>query len=94
MNTLEDKAYKLASSFYLSSCHDDWSGSRIRRAILADPDSGDTESLADQQQLEVWEPIERHICASCSMGNPNDELDDLIENLADAFIQFAKEEKL
>ena len=88
---LQDKAYKLASSFYLSSSHDDWSGERLRKAILADPDGDDKQALADQQQLVVWDPIERHICANCSMDDPNEELDDLIENLADAFVQFAKE---
>jgi len=90
MNTLEDKAYKLASSFYLSSSHDDWSGSRLRRAILADPDSGDKEAIADHQELEVWDPIERHYYSSHPMAEPYEELDDLIENLADAFIQFAR----
>ena len=87
---IQDKAYKLASSFYLSSCHDDWTGERIRKAILADPDGDDKQALADQQELVVWDPIERHICANCLMGNPNDDLDDLIENLADAFVQFAR----
>jgi hypothetical protein len=90
MTTIQDKAYKLASTFYLSSCHDDWTGERLRKAILADPDSGDKQALADQQELEVWEPIERHICACCSMDDPNVELDDLIDNLADAFVQFAR----
>jgi hypothetical protein len=90
MTTIQNKAYKLASTFYLSSCHDDWTGERLRKAILADPDSGDKQALADQQELEVWEPIERHICATCSMDDPNVELDDLIDNLADAFVQFAR----
>jgi hypothetical protein len=89
MNT-SDEAYKLAASFYLSSCHDDWTGERLRKAILADANSEDKQALADQQELEVWEPIERHICATCSMDDPNVELDDLIDNLADAFMQFAK----
>jgi hypothetical protein len=88
MNTIQDKAYKLAASFYMSSLHDDWSGERLRKAILADPDGEDKQALADQQELEVWEPIERHICANCMCGDPNEELDDLIENLADAFMQF------
>lgn len=91
MNTLEDKAYKLASSFYLSSSHDDWSGARIRRAILADPDSGDKEAIADQQELVVWDPIERHYYSSHPMAEPYEELDDLIESLADAFVRFASE---
>ncbi len=89
MNT-SDEAYKLAASFYLSSCHDDWTGERLRKAILADANSEDKQALADQQELEVWDPIERHICANCSMDDPNVELDDLIDNLADAFMQFAK----
>lgn len=93
MNTLQDKAYKLAASFYLSSCHDDWTGERLRKAILADPDSEDKQALADQQELEVWGPIERHICANCSMDDPNVGLDDLIEDLADAFVGFAKENR-
>lgn len=88
MNTLEDKAYKLAASFYLSSVHDDWSGERLRKAILADADSDDTEALADQQKLEVWEPIERYADSTWIYGDPNEVLDDLIENLADAFMQF------
>ena len=91
MNAIHDKAYKLASSFYLSSMHDDWSGSRIRKAIVADINGDDKQALADQQELEVWDPIERHICNSCSMDDPNEELNDLIENLADAFMQFAKQ---
>lgn len=85
-----DEAYKLASEFYLSSCHDDWTGERLRKAILADINGEDKQALADQQELEVWEPIERHICATCSMDDPNVELDDLIDNLANAFMQFAK----
>ena len=93
MTTIQDKAYKLAASFYLSSMHDEWSGSRIRRAILADPDSGDDEAISDQQQLEVWDPIERHICGSHPMAEPYEELDDLIELLAEAFLGFAKEER-
>jgi len=92
MNTLHDKAYKLAASFFLSSMHDDWSGSRIRNAILADEDSGHHEALADQQQLEVWTPIDEFIQGGCHpMANPYEELDDIIDNLADAFMQFAKE---
>ena len=95
MNTLEDKAYKLAASFYLSSSHDDWSGSRIRRAILADPDSGDKEAIADQQELEVWDPIERHYYySSHPMAEPYEELDDLIQILADEFVRFASETAL
>jgi hypothetical protein len=90
MTTLHDKAYKLAASFYLASSHDDWSGDRLREAILADVDSEDKQALADQQELEVWDPIERHIYASCSMDNPNEELHDLVDNLAYAFMQFAK----
>lgn len=86
-----NEAYKLASSFYLSSCHDDWSGERIRKAILADINGEDEQAIADQQKLVVWDPIERHICANCSMDDPNEELNDLIENLADAFMQFAKQ---
>lgn len=89
MNT-SDEAYKLAASFYLSSCHDDWTGERLRKAILADANSEDKQALADQQEIVVWEPIERHICANCSMDDPNVELDDLIDNLAYAFMQFAK----
>lgn len=85
MNKLEDKAYKLAATFYLSSPHDDWTGERIRKAILADPDGDDKEALADQQELVVWDPIERHICANCS------KLDDLIGILADEFVRFASE---
>lgn len=88
MNTIQDKAYKLAASFYLSSMHDDWSGERLRKAILADPDGEDKQALADQQELEVWEPIERHIYMRCMCGDPNEELDGLIENLANAFVQF------
>jgi hypothetical protein len=90
MTTIQDKAYKLASTFYLSSCHDDWTGERLRKAILADINGEDEQALADQRELEVWEPIERHICATCSMDDPNEELDDLIDNLANAFMQFAK----
>ena len=86
-----DEAYKLAASFYLSSTHDDWTGDRLRKAILADINGDDKQALADQQELEVWDPIERHICNSCSMDDPNEELNDLIENLADAFMQFAKQ---
>lgn len=89
MNT-SDEAYKLAASFYLSSCHDDWTGERLRKAILADINGEDKQALADQQELEVWGPIEQHICATCSMDDPNVELDDLIDNLAYAFMQFAK----
>ena len=91
MNTLHDKAYKLAASFFLSSMHDDWSGSRIRKAILADIDGDDEQAIADQQELEVWDPIERHIYGSHPMAEPYEELDDIIDNLADAFMQFAKE---
>ena len=68
--------------------HDDWTGERLRKAILADPDGDDKQALADQQELEVWDPIERHIYATCMCGDPNEELDGLIENLADAFVQF------
>ena len=57
MNT-SDEAYKLAASFYLSSCHDDWTGERLRKAILADINGEDKQALADQQELEVWGPIE------------------------------------
>jgi hypothetical protein len=89
MNT-SDEAYKLAASFYLSSCHDDWTGGRLRKAILADANGEDRQALADQQELEVWGPIEQHIYATCSMDDPNVELDDLIDNLAYAFMQFAK----
>jgi hypothetical protein len=93
MKTIHDKAYKLAASFYLSSMRDDWSGSRIRNAILADIDGDDEQAIADQQKLEVWDPIERHICANCSIDNPNPnvELDDLIQNLANSIVQFAKD---
>ena len=90
MNTLQDKAYKTAASFYLSSSHDDWSGDRLRKAILASPDDDNKEALADQQQLVVWHPIEQHICANCSMDDPNVELDELIENLANEFMHFVK----
>jgi hypothetical protein len=34
MTTIEDKAYKLAAGFFLSSNHDDWSGARIRAAAF------------------------------------------------------------
>ena len=88
MNT-SDEAYKLAASFYLSSCHDDWTGERIRKAILADINGDDEQALADQQEIVVCDPVERHICANCSMDDHNVELDDLIDNLADAFMQFA-----
>jgi hypothetical protein len=94
MNKLEDKAYKLAASFYLSSSHDDWTGERIRKAILADPDGDDKEALADQKELVVWDPIERHLEANCMMGDPNEDLDDLIEILADEFVRFASETAL
>jgi hypothetical protein len=90
MNPSEE-AYKLAASFYLSSCHDNWTGDRLRKAILADINGDDKQALADQQELVVWDPIERHICGNCSMDDPNEELNDLIENLADAFMQFAKQ---
>ena len=93
MNKLEDKAYKLAASFYLSSTHGDWSGERLRKAILADADSDDKQALADQQELEVWNPIE-HFCADCLLGEPNEALDELIQNLADEFIRFASETAL
>jgi|LakMenEpi03Aug12_release.lakeMendotaPanAssembly.Ray.scaffolds.fasta_scaffold1159635_2 hypothetical protein len=89
MNT-SDEAYKLAASFYLSSCHDDWTGERLRKAILADINGDDEQAIADQQELEVWDPIERHICRSHPMADPYEELDDLIDNLAYAFLQFAK----
>jgi hypothetical protein len=91
MNTLHDKAYKLAASFFLSSMHDDWSGSRIRKAVLADIHGDNEQAIADQQELEVWDPIERHICSCHPMADPYEELDDIIDNLADAFMQFAKE---
>ena len=92
MNKLHDRAYKLAASFYLSSMHDDWSGSRIRKAILADIDGGDEQAIADQQELKVWHPIERHIEYNCSaMDDPAEILNDLIQNLADSFVQFAEE---
>lgn len=94
MNKLEDKAYKLAASFYLSSSHDDWSGERLRKAILADADSDDKQALADQQELVVWEPIERYADSTWIYGDPNEVLDDLIENLADEFIRFASETAL
>lgn len=83
-------AYKLASSFYLASTHGDWSGERIRKAILADPDGDDTEALVDQQELEVWDPIERHIENRHVMEDPHEVLDGLIENLANALLQFAR----
>jgi hypothetical protein len=89
MDTTQEKAYKVASTFYLSSDHDDWSGERIRKSILANEDCED--ALADQQKLEIWEPIERHINSCHPMADPYEELSDLIENLADAFVQFAKE---
>ena len=93
MNTLFDNAYKLASTFFLSSCHDDWSGSRIRNAILADEDSGHHEALADQRELEVWTPIDEFIQGSCHpMANPYEELDELIDGLAHAFMKFREEE--
>ena len=93
MNTIHDKAYKLAASFYLSSMHDDWSGSRIRNAILADEDSGHHEALADQRELEVWTPIDEFIQGSCHpMANPYEELDELIDGLAHAFMKFREEE--
>lgn len=87
---MNNEAYKLASSFYLSSVHDDWSGERIRKAILADIDGEDAEALADQDKLEVWYPIDRYLETSHPMGNQNEALDELIENLADAFVQFAR----
>lgn len=90
---MQDKAYKLAASFYLSSCHDDWTGERLRKAILADPDSEDKQALADQQELEVWEPIERYADSTWIYGDSNEVLDDLIEDLADAFVGFAKENR-
>jgi hypothetical protein len=72
--------------------HDDWSGSRIRKAILADIDGGDEQAIADQQELKVWHPIERHIEYNCSaMDDPAEILNDLIQNLADSFVQFAEE---
>lgn len=90
MTTIEDNAYKLAASFYLSSEHDDWTCDRLRKAILSDKDDEDEGVLADQQSLEIWEPIERHINSCHPMADPYEELSDLIENLADAFVQFAK----
>jgi hypothetical protein len=92
MNTLFDNAYKLASTFFLSSCHDDWSGSRIRNAVLADIDGDDKRVISDQQELVIWDPIERYLDVSCSpMSDVFQELDDLIEGLAHAFVDFAKE---
>lgn len=87
---MHNEAYKLASSFYLSSIHDGWSGERIRKAILADPDGDDKDALADQQQLRVWDHIEQHIENKHGMEDPHEVLDDLIQNLADAFVQFAR----
>jgi hypothetical protein len=91
MDTTQEKAYKIASTFYLSSDHDGWSGERIRKSILANEDCEDDDALADQQKLEIWEPIERHINSCHPMADPYEELSDLIENLADAFVQFAKD---
>jgi hypothetical protein len=95
MTTIEDKAYKLASGFFLSSNHDDWSGARIRKAILADEDGDDKQALADQKTIIVWDPIERHIESNCGVygGGAGEELDDLIENLASAFVNFANENR-
>ena len=91
MNTLQDKAYKLASTFFLASIHDEWSGSRIQAAILADPDDGDAQAVSDQQQLLVWDPIERHLESSHPMEDPYQGLDDIIDGLSDAFLQFAND---
>lgn len=89
MTTIESDAYRLAASFYLSSMHEDWSGERIRKAILADEDTEDEQALEDQKLLEVWQPIERHLYGCHPMASPMEELDDLIQNLADSFIEFA-----
>ena len=92
INTIHDDAYKLAASFYLASSHDEWSGDRIRKAILAGIDGNDEQAINDQQKLEVWEPIERHIELTCHpMSDAYEELDDLIEILSKAFVQFAEQ---
>jgi len=94
MTTIEDKAYKLAAGFFLSSNHDDWSGARIRAAILADEDNDDDQTIADQKTIIVWDPIQQHIESNCNGmygGGAGEELDDLIENLAAAFVNFANE---
>jgi hypothetical protein len=89
MTTIQDGAYKLAASFYLSSCHNDWSGERIRRAVLAEED-GPPEALADQRKLVLWEPIEEHLFDDrYPKAGPREELDALIGYLADAFVEFA-----
>jgi hypothetical protein len=85
------EAYKLASSFYLSSIHDEWSGKRIRGAILADEDESDEQALSDQQQLRLWDPIEQHVTDRSPMADPKDELDDLIDSLATSFIEFKED---
>jgi hypothetical protein len=90
MNNIKDKAYKLAASFYLSSMPDDWTGERIRKAILSEVECDDDQAIADRKEIELWLPIERHI-NDCFMSEPAEELDDLIQSLASSLLQFAKE---
>jgi hypothetical protein len=94
MNPNQDKAYKLAASFYLSSIHKDWSGERIKKAILADEDSDDEQAIEDQKFIEVWQPIKNNLYGCHPMARPMEELDDLIQGLADAFMEVASLAKL
>jgi hypothetical protein len=89
MNAKQQQAYKAAASFYLSSTHDDWSGERIRKAVLADIDCDDDQAISDQRKIKVWEPIESHLDDCHPASSPGEELDSLIQNLAKSFLMFA-----
>jgi len=88
------RAYKLASTFYLSSSHEDWDGDRIRAAILADSDIEDPVGTAheDQSAVTVWEPIDRHLECRSLMECPRAALDEIISVLAGSLVRFAETE--
>lgn len=94
MEAQQSRAYKVASTFYLASSHEEWDGDRIRAAILADSDDDNVnkDALEDQSAIIVWEAIERHLEFHSLTKCTRAALDEIISVLAASLVRFAETE--